>query len=111
MEHSDVQTLRSSFQTIQFLVIIKVIYMRHLRFYFVVFLFVQFQFVFAQTEVEKEIKLGNEYAKMVEAEMGLWDNVGMQAYVNQVGQRLVATLPTQPYPYTFQIVDQWEPNA
>ena len=85
--------------------------MRYLKFYIVAILLIQLQFVFAQTEIEKEIKLGDEYAKMVEAEMGIWDNPGMQAYINSVGQRLVSKLDKQPYPYTFQIVDQWEPNA
>jgi predicted Zn-dependent protease len=66
----------------------------------------------AQVSVEEEIKLGNKYAKMIEAEMGLWKNEAIQSYINQVGQRLVNVLPQpQPYPYTFEIVDQWEPNA
>lgn len=84
--------------------------MRLLKLLLVSFLFCNQ--ILAQVSVEEEIKLGNKYAEMIEAEMGLWKNEGMEAYINQVGQRLVQVLPQpQPYPYTFEIVDQWEPNA
>src|SRR5262245_28809270 len=58
-----------------------------------------------------EAKLGEEAAAEVKREMGLVDDPALIAYVRTVGARLAAQSPRQDVTYTFEIVDQPEPNA
>jgi predicted Zn-dependent protease len=60
---------------------------------------------------EMESEYGGEMSRQVEDQMGLYDGPGLDAYVNSVGQRLVASLGPTPYTFRFSVVDQFEPNA
>jgi predicted Zn-dependent protease len=61
--------------------------------------------------VEKERELGAEEARRIEAGMGLVTDASPLAYVQAVGGRVAEHSPRQDVPYTFQIVNQPEPNA
>ena len=61
--------------------------------------------------IEKDVELGLEVAKQIENEMGLYDTPEVNAYLNQIGQRLVRINPDQRFNYTFLIADQHVPNA
>jgi len=56
-------------------------------------------------------KIGAEAALQVEQMMGTYPDSVLSAYVNQVGQRLVAELGTIPLEFRFHVVDMPEPNA
>ena len=58
-----------------------------------------------------ERELGEEESRKVAAEMGLYDDPTLVAYVRSVGERLAAVSPRRDVAYTFQIVDMEEPNA
>jgi len=58
---------------------------------------------------EKEI--GAKNAKLVEKEMGLFDDPALLNYVQAIGNRLAQNSPYQEVSYQFQIVDTIEPNA
>jgi predicted Zn-dependent protease len=59
----------------------------------------------------KERELGEAEAKNVAAQMGLYDDAALVAYVRSVGERLAAVSPRRDVAYTFNIVDMVEPNA
>ncbi len=59
----------------------------------------------------KERELGAEESKNVAAEMGLFEDAALTAYVRSVGERLAALSPRHDLSYTFHIVDMEEPNA
>lgn len=61
------------------------------------------------TDFDKQ--LGKENAQLVEAQMGLYKPEKMQAYVNQVGQRLVKELDNNEFRFEFHIIDDATPNA
>ena len=65
----------------------------------------------AVISVEKERELGAEEARKVEASMGLVADPALLAYVQAVGGRVAKQSPRQDLLYTFQIVNQPEPNA
>lgn len=58
-----------------------------------------------------DLAAGEEAAREIEAEMGIYDSPALTAYVSEVGRRLVAYAPLRPFTYTFQVVDQMIPNA
>jgi predicted Zn-dependent protease len=58
-----------------------------------------------------DLAVGEEAAREIEAEMGLYDSPALTAYVGEVGRRLVAYAPLRPFQYTFQVIDQMSPNA
>ena len=60
---------------------------------------------------EMESEYGGEMSREVEDQMGLYDGSSLDAYINSVGQRLVASLGPTPYTFRFSVVDQFEPNA
>jgi len=60
---------------------------------------------------QRDIEQGAEVAKLVEQQVGLCSLPETQAYLQQVGQRLVAAAGDPRWKFTFQIVDQEEPNA
>lgn len=66
---------------------------------------------FLLPSIEADRKLGQEISKKVEKEMGIIEDAGLSSYVASLGQRLAAQVPNRQFPYTFQIVDQAEPNA
>jgi predicted Zn-dependent protease len=59
----------------------------------------------------KEREIGEEESKKVAAEMGLYEDPALVAYVRSVGERLVAAAPHRDLAYQFHIVDMEEPNA
>lgn len=61
--------------------------------------------------LEEEIRLGEEVAEQVEAEMGLVEDEALLALVRDVGERVAAVAPQQGYSYRFKVVDRVEPNA
>lgn len=65
----------------------------------------------AQPEIEKERKIGAAAALEVEQQMGLVHIQPAEEIVKKIGDRLVAQLPENPYSFSFQIVDQQDPNA
>jgi len=60
---------------------------------------------------EKERELGDESAEQVESQMGLAQDSELQAYVEEIGQRLARHSPRRGMNYRFQIVEMDEPNA
>lgn len=65
----------------------------------------------AQTGVEKDIKTGTAIAKKVESQIGLVHVLSAETQIRETGDRLVAQLTSNPYSFSFQIIDQPEPNA
>lgn len=60
---------------------------------------------------QSDIKQGAEIAKQVEQQIGLYSQPKAEAYLSEVGARLVATVNDPRWKFTFHIVDQPEPNA
>ena len=60
---------------------------------------------------QRDIEQGAEVAKLVEQQIGLCSLPETQGYLQQVGGRLVAAAGDPRWKFTFQIVDQEEPNA
>lgn len=60
-----------------------------------------------QTDIEQ----GAEVAKLVERQIGLCSLPATEAYLSEVGQRLVAVAGDPPWHFSFHIVDQEEPNS
>ena len=58
-----------------------------------------------------DARVGREAAKIVPAQMGLYEDPEMEAYVDKLGQRLLRGVPRMGFDYQFKIVDQFEPNA
>jgi len=58
-----------------------------------------------------EREMGEEEARNVAAQMGLYDETALAGYVRAVGERLVAASPRRDLAYEFHIVDMVEPNA
>lgn len=54
---------------------------------------------------------GEEAAREVEAEMGLYDSPKLSTYVEEVGRRLAGYAQLRPFDYQFKIIDQMTPNA
>ncbi len=61
--------------------------------------------------VSEEIKMGAEVARQVKEQIGIYDAPGASAYIGAIGNRLISNLEDDRFNYTFQIVDQAEPNA
>jgi len=60
---------------------------------------------------QRDIEQGAEMAKRVEQQIGLYSLPKADAYLGELGARLVATVNDPRWKFTFQIVDQPEPNA
>ena len=61
--------------------------------------------------IKLDKELGAQNAQMVESQMGIYPHKEMNAYVEAIGQRLVAELDDPMFDYQFQIVDDPIPNA
>jgi len=55
--------------------------------------------------------IGAEAVKGVVAEMGLYEDPKLNAYVERIGRRLLRGVPRRSFKYQFAIVDQSAPNA
>ena len=60
---------------------------------------------------QRDVEQGAEVAKLVERQIGLCSLPVTEAYLNEVGQRLVAAAGDPRWKFSFQIVDQEEPNS
>ena len=60
---------------------------------------------------KSDIKQGAEVAKLVEQQIGLYSMPKTEAYLGEVGGRLVAAVNDPRWKFSFQIVNQSEPNA
>lgn len=60
---------------------------------------------------QRDIEQGTEVARLVERQIGLCSLPVTEAYVREVGQRLVASAGDPRWNFSFQIVDQEEPNS
>jgi len=59
----------------------------------------------------RDLEQGAEVAKLVEQQIGLYSMPKTEAYLREVGARLVAAANDPRWKFSFQIVDQSEPNA
>jgi predicted Zn-dependent protease len=59
----------------------------------------------------RDVEQGQEVAKMVEQQIGLCASPRTEDYLKKVGGRLVKVVNDQRWNFSFQIVDQAEPNA
>ena len=59
----------------------------------------------------QEIQMGQQAAADVDAAMGLYDDPGLQAYVDSIGQALAAVSERPDLPWSFKIVDDPVINA
>ena len=59
----------------------------------------------------EEVELGRGAAPQVEKELGRYEDPGLEAYLNEVGQRLVAVGDVRGFRYSFKVVDRAEVNA
>lgn len=60
---------------------------------------------------QHDVEQGAEVAKLVERQIGLYSMPKTDAYLGEVGGRLVAAVNDPRWKFSFQIVDQQEPNA
>ena len=65
--------------------------------------------VIVSTDEDK--RLGEEVSKQVEEQIGIYQAPETSAYIKAIGNRLVENLEKRKFEFTFQIVDQPEPNA
>ena len=61
--------------------------------------------------VELDKMLGEENSKMVEAQMGIYQDVEKTDYFARIGNRLLANLKNKKFDYQFKIVPDAAPNA
>ena len=58
-----------------------------------------------------DARVGEEASDAVSAQMGLYEDPALEAYVSRIGSKLVRGVPRNAFHYQFKIVDQFEPNA
>lgn len=56
-------------------------------------------------------RVGQEAAVDVSAQLGVLDDPELNAYVSEIGRKLLRGLPRRSFRYHFAVVDQTEPNA
>jgi predicted Zn-dependent protease len=59
----------------------------------------------------RDLEQGAQVAKLVEQQIGLYSQPETEAYLRKVGDRLVTVVNDPRWKFSFQIVDQAEPNA
>ena len=59
----------------------------------------------------QEIQMGQEYAEQVKAQIGLYNDPALEAYVAQLGRRLAAESERPQIPWQFHVVDDAAVNA
>jgi predicted Zn-dependent protease len=55
--------------------------------------------------------VGRESSDAVATELGLLDDPALDAYLNEIGRKLLRGIPRRSFNYQFKVVDQEEPNA
>src|SRR5262245_20115029 len=63
------------------------------------------------SSANSDVEQGSQVAKIVEQQIGLCTAPTTEAFVREVGQRLVKEVNDPRWKFSFQIVDQPEPNA
>ncbi|MEE2674827.1 MAG: M48 family metalloprotease [Myxococcota bacterium] len=58
-----------------------------------------------------DLSAGEQAAREIEAEMGIYDAPELAAYISKIGRQLVRQAAPRPFQYEFYIVDQMAPNA
>lgn len=58
-----------------------------------------------------DARVGAEASRDVETEIGVLDDPELEAFVNQIGKKLLRGVPRRSFNYQFKVVDQLEPNA
>jgi predicted Zn-dependent protease len=58
-----------------------------------------------------DARVGQEASVDVAAQMGVLDDPELNAYVTEIGRKLLRGLPRRSFQYQFSVVDQEEPNA
>ena len=58
-----------------------------------------------------DVRVGEEAAEDVAAELGMVEDPELTAYLNEIGERLLVHAPERAFSYRFAVVDQPEPNA
>jgi predicted Zn-dependent protease len=58
-----------------------------------------------------DAKVGEESSMAVAAQMGVLDDAALNAYVSEIGRKLLRGIPRRSFNYQFSVVDQIEPNA
>ncbi|MFZ0724289.1 MAG: M48 family metalloprotease [Desulfobacterales bacterium] len=61
--------------------------------------------------IKEEEDLGREFLTYVNLQMEVIDDPLILGYVNSIGKKILATMPPQPFPYHFYVVDQEVYNA
>jgi len=56
-------------------------------------------------------RVGREASRGVAAEMGLLNDPALDAYVSEIGHKILRGVPSRPFQYQFSVVDQSEANA
>jgi predicted Zn-dependent protease len=78
---------------------------------FLIVLLIAFLNVSFGQSVHLDKRLGEENAKLVEDQMGLYPDKAMSDYVRAIGDKLVAQLDKNPFDFQFHIADDRVPNA
>jgi len=65
----------------------------------------------AMVSESQEIQIGREVASSAEQQFGLVDDDALQAYVQQLGDKLAQASERPHLPWTFRVVDEPTPNA
>jgi predicted Zn-dependent protease len=58
-----------------------------------------------------DARAGAEASRAVAAEIGILDDPELDAYVSEIGRKLLRGVPRRSFHYQFSVVDQFEPNA
>jgi predicted Zn-dependent protease len=58
-----------------------------------------------------DARVGEEASGAIAAQMGLFENPELNAYVGEMGSKLLRGVPRRSFQYQFSVVDQFEPNA
>jgi predicted Zn-dependent protease len=58
-----------------------------------------------------DVRVGREGADEVARSIGVIEDSDLDAYVNEIGQKLLRGVPRRSFQYQFKVVDQFEPNA
>jgi predicted Zn-dependent protease len=58
-----------------------------------------------------DLAVGEDAAREIEAEMGVYESPELAAYVTEIGLRLVQHAPRRPFQYNFHVLNQMTPNA
>ena len=58
-----------------------------------------------------DARVGKQASTAVAAQIGLYEDAVLEAYVDQIGQKLLRGVPRHGFQYQFKVIDQFEPNA